>query len=167
MNQIIRQIGTKATHIPPLVSTHFLYDQMKFLDFDKKYRILDASWDLPSAARNTYLEHIKERIPGSKFFSIDECCDKQTKLPHMLPSASIFQEYMTLLGVSNDHHVIIYDNSARFGLFSAPRVWWMLRVFGHGMVSVLDGGLPKWIADRYPTETGEYHKTNGQGRASS
>ena len=164
MNQTIRKMGTKVNHIPPLVSTHFLNDQMGLCDFRKKYRIIDASWDLPTAGRNTYLEHINKRIPGSRFFDIDKCCDEQCSLPHMLPSPSIFQQYMTLLGVSNEHHVIIYDNSAKFGLFSAPRVWWMLRVFGHEMVSVLDGGLPKWITDGYPTESGEYSKDAHNGK---
>ncbi|MBU6449242.1 MAG: sulfurtransferase, partial [Rhodospirillales bacterium] len=31
------------------------------------------------------------------------------------------------------------------GIFSAPRVWWMFRVFGHEKVQVLDGGLPGWV----------------------
>lgn len=135
---------------------------MKLHDFDERFQVIDASWDLPSAARNTYLEHMEKRIPGSRFFCIDECCDKQTSLPHMLPSTSKFQQYMTHLGVSNNHHVIIYDNSPKFGLFSAPRVWWMLRVFGHEAVSVLDGGLPKWISDRFATESGEYNTSTAE-----
>ena len=167
MNKIIRQIGTTFSHIPPLVSTHVLNDQMKLHDFDQRFRVIDASWDLPSAARNTYLEHMEKRIPGSRFFCIDECSDKQSSLPHMLPSTNNFQQYMTLLGVSNHHHVIIYDNSPKFGLFSAPRVWWMLRVFGHEIVSVLDGGLPKWISDGFATESGEYNTSIKTGERSS
>ena len=31
------------------------------------------------------------------------------------------------LGVANNHHVIVYDNSG-MGFFSSPRVWWMFRV---------------------------------------
>jgi thiosulfate/3-mercaptopyruvate sulfurtransferase len=37
---------------------------------------------------------------------------------------------------------------------SAARVWWMFRVMGHDAVAVLDGGLPKWLREGRPLETG-------------
>jgi thiosulfate/3-mercaptopyruvate sulfurtransferase len=39
-------------------------------------------------------------------------------------------------------------------MFSAPRGWWMMRLFGHEAVAVLDGGLPKWRAEGRPVEQG-------------
>ena len=42
---------------------------------------------------------------------------------------------------------MVYDGS---GLYSAARVWWTFRAFGHENVAVLDGGLPKWRAERRP-----------------
>jgi thiosulfate/3-mercaptopyruvate sulfurtransferase len=47
--------------------------------------------------------------------------------------------------------VVIYDG---MGLFSAPRVWWMFRIYGYDKVSVLNGGLPRWRAEGYEIETG-------------
>ena len=35
-------------------------------------------------------------------------------------------------------------------MMGATRVWWMFRAFGHKDVAVLDGGLPKWIAEGRP-----------------
>ena len=32
------------------------------------------------------------------------------------------------MGVSNDTHVVIYDNNEKFGMYSAGRVWWMFKV---------------------------------------
>jgi thiosulfate/3-mercaptopyruvate sulfurtransferase len=46
--------------------------------------------------------------------------------------------------------VVAYDSA---GLSSAGRAWWMLRLFGHHGVAILDGGLPKWRADGRPTNT--------------
>jgi thiosulfate/3-mercaptopyruvate sulfurtransferase len=46
---------------------------------------------------------------------------------------------------------VVYD---QVGLFSAPRVWWTFRLFGHGKVFVLSGGLPAWRAEGRPVEHG-------------
>jgi thiosulfate/3-mercaptopyruvate sulfurtransferase len=53
-------------------------------------------------------------------------------------------------GIGNDDHVVVYDSN---GLSSAGRAWWMLRLFGHPNVALLDGGLPKWKAEGRPLET--------------
>ncbi len=43
----------------------------------------------------------------------------------------------------------MYDN---LGIYSSPRVWWMFKTMGHQNVYVLNGGLPDWIENKYPTE---------------
>ena len=149
--------------IPAVMSTKFLHEQMKAQDFAQNFLILDATWDLPSAGRNPAKEHIGARIPGSMFFDIDYCSEKSTSLPHMLPTAEQFQDYVSDLGVTNSHHIILYDNHPKFGLFSAPRVWWTFRAFDHIQVSVLDGGLPKWIKDGFQVECGENPKNAKDG----
>jgi len=32
------------------------------------------------------------------------------------------------MGVSNDSHVVLYDNNPNFGFYSVGRVWWMFKV---------------------------------------
>jgi thiosulfate/3-mercaptopyruvate sulfurtransferase len=58
---------------------------------------------------------------------------------------------MTRLGIANDMKIVVYDG---MGLFSAPRVWWTLRVFGAKDVFILDGGFPKWKKEGRQVETG-------------
>ena len=90
-------------------------------------------------------------------FSLMECRDKSSKLPMMLPSAEEFANYIqAVAGIENHHHVIIYDNSERFGLFSAPRAWYIFTIMGHKKISILDGGLPAWVKEGYETASGEY-----------
>jgi len=72
-------------------------------------------------------------------------------LPHMVPSADYFAQQVQALGVSNDSRVVCYD---QLGMFSAPRAWWMFRLFGHDQVAVLDGGLPKWRAEQRAVQEG-------------
>ena len=115
-------------------------------------RVLDGSWHLPTVARDPAAEFLEAHIPGAAFFDIDGISDPDSSLPHMLPSADLFAEGVSALGVGDDSHVVVYDT---VGLYSAARVWWMFRVFGHGRVSVLAGGLPRWRAEGRPMESGE------------
>ncbi|KAF7651882.1 hypothetical protein LDENG_00104230 [Lucifuga dentata] len=125
-----------------------------------KTRVLDASWYLPKLRRSAKSEFERRHVAGAAFFDIDQCCDKTSPLDHMLPSEQAFADYVGSLGVDSDTHVVVYDAS-EFGAFSAPRVWWMFRVFGHRAVSLLNGGLRNWeleglpVTDRYvkPTPT--------------
>jgi thiosulfate/3-mercaptopyruvate sulfurtransferase len=119
---------------------------------DPHILILDASWHLPAAKRNAREEFLAEHIPGAAFFDLDASSDPSTTLPHMLPSPEKFASDMKRLGASDSKHIICYD---AVGLFSAARLWWMLKWFGHNSVSVLDGGLLKWQAERRPLQTGE------------
>ena len=36
--------------------------------------------------------------------------------------------------------------------WSAPRVWWTFKVMGARDVVILEGGLPKWIAEGRPVD---------------
>jgi len=103
-------------------------------------KFLDGSWHL-NKDRKAVEEFTKERIEGARFFDIDEASDKNSKLPHMLPHESAFAEYCSSLGLCSDDHVIVYSAHSAF---SAPRVWWMFKVFGHPQVSIIDGGLEAW-----------------------
>ena len=137
--------------VSTLINAQWLRQMM--LQKTKYLRVLDTSWHLPNENRDPKKEFLAHRIPGSKFFDIEECVDKSSPYEHMLPNAEDFSNYVRSLGLKNDSHVVVYDNN-NGGLFSAPRVWWMLRAFGHDRVSILDGGLAKWCAENYPVESG-------------
>ena len=119
---------------------------------DSTVRVLDGSWHLPPLARDPAAEFLEAHIPGAAFFDIDGICDPDSSLPHMLPSSELFARSVSALGVGNESHVVVYDT---VGLYSAARVWWMFRVFGHERVSVLAGGLPRWRSEGHPVESGE------------
>jgi thiosulfate/3-mercaptopyruvate sulfurtransferase len=112
---------------------------------------IDATYYLPPEGKDAASLFEAAHIPGAHFFDLDAVCDPDTNLPHMLPSPSIFAAAVSAMGVGNDSHVVVYDQR---GLFSAARLWWMFRVYGHDQVSVLDGGLPAWIEAGGPVEGG-------------
>ncbi len=115
-------------------------------------RIFDASFYLPTENADARALFLKAHIPCARFFDIDEIADRDTALPHMLPSASRFAACASALGVNARSRVVVYDQK---GIFSAARAWWMFRVFGHDAVAVLDGGLPGWREHARAIETGE------------
>ncbi len=130
----------------PLVSTDWLASHLR----DADLKIIDASWRMPGnpPAR---ADHEKRHVPGAIFFDLDAVADHASGLPHMLPSPRDFAAAVGALGISGDDRVVVYDDA---GIFSAPRVWWTFRAMGHDAVSVLDGGLPKWLREGRPVESG-------------
>ncbi|MEP4380489.1 MAG: 3-mercaptopyruvate sulfurtransferase [Alphaproteobacteria bacterium] len=130
-----------------LVDTAWVADHMD----DPNVRILDGSYHLAATGRDGKAEYREAHIPGTLHFDIDTICDPNpTPSPHMFPSAADFAAAVGAMGISNDTRVIIYDAD---GLFSAPRVWWMFRVFGHENVAVMAGGFRNWQADGRPVTT--------------
>lgn len=108
-------------------------------------KVIDASMYLPNAGRDPRAEYGVQHIPGAVFCDIGWVSDASAPFPHTLPPAEMFAERMGSLGISSGDAIVVYDTSGQN--FSAPRLWWMLRTFGHTQVAVLDGGLLKWIAD--------------------
>lgn len=94
----------------------------------------------------------KKRIPSARFFDIDEVKDHDSPYPHMLPTCEIFAEAMAKMGVRKDDELVIYD-SEELGLFSAPRVAWTMRVYGHPRVHLLNN-FKIWVQEGYPIEEG-------------
>jgi thiosulfate/3-mercaptopyruvate sulfurtransferase len=114
--------------------------------------VLDGSYYLPAMNRDPEAEYLARHIPGALRFDIETVKDKASSLPHMLPGAEEFAEAAGGMGIDETMMVVAYDGH---GLFSAPRVAWTFRTFGARRVAVLEGGLPAWIAEGRPTESGE------------
>jgi thiosulfate/3-mercaptopyruvate sulfurtransferase len=123
-----------------LVSTDWLAAHFR----DPHIRVVDASFKLPGIAPTAREDYDRGHIPGAVFFDIDDIAQPDTSLPHMIPPPDLFARKMEALGIGDDDRVIVYDGA---GLSSAGRAWWMLRLFGHQDVAILDGGLPKWKAE--------------------
>lgn len=132
---------------PWLRSTDWLADHLDYPDLV----ILDGTYFLPTMGRDAAAEFEAAHIPGAQRFDIDAVKDPDSDLPHMMPPATVFSSACRALGIGDGKSVLIYD---ALGLFSAPRVWWMFRNFGVDRVFILDGGLPKWVAEGRPLETG-------------
>ncbi|KAA8645379.1 hypothetical protein EYZ11_000432 [Aspergillus tanneri] len=124
---------------------------------------LCAAWFMPNDpdGRKGIDVFLKHHIPQARFFDLDAIKDAESPYPHMLPTAETFADAMIKLGIRRDDEVVVYDTE-ELGIFSAPRVGWTFRVFGHPKVHVLNN-YKLWVRDGYPTETGQpqhVEKTN-------
>ena len=142
----------------PLVSTAWLAERIG----RPSLAVIDASWHLPAMQRDAKAEYAAAHIPGAQFFDIDAISDHATDLPHMLPGDGEFAAALGELGISEDMEIVVYDGA---GLFSAPRLWWTLTIFGARNVHVLDGGLPKWMSEGRPVESGQTRRAPASFRA--
>ncbi|MFA9420940.1 MAG: 3-mercaptopyruvate sulfurtransferase [Gammaproteobacteria bacterium] len=125
--------------------------------------IFDASWHMPAANRDAFSEWQNEQIKNARFFDFDQAIsDPDSDLPHMMPDVDLFTIEVQKLGLNHDSQVVVYDS---VGMFSSPRVWWMLRAMGFNACAVLDGGLPAWKSagfeinshpESVPIEQGNY-----------
>ena len=115
----------------PLVTVDWLASHLEDV------RVIDGTWSMPNETGDLPNGYIK----GAVVFDIDAIADPDSDMAHMLPSAEIFARSVGQMGITLDDTIVIYD---RHGVFSAPRVWWTFRMFGHKNVYVLDGGLRAW-----------------------
>jgi thiosulfate/3-mercaptopyruvate sulfurtransferase len=131
-----------------LVSTEWLAEALGAPDL----MVFDATKYLPNEPFDGLTKYREAHVPGARFFDIDVVADPDTSLPHMAPTAGRFARLMGDMGISNATRVIFYDQK---GLQSSARGWWLMKLFGHEKAAVLDGGLPKWLAEGRATENGD------------
>ena len=116
---------------------------------------LCAAWFLPNDPQSRTGKEVfkKKRIPSARFFDLDEIKDHDSPYPHMLPTAEGFAEAMKKIGIRRDDEVVVYDTE-ELGIFSAPRVAWTFKVFGHPTIHVLNN-FRLWVQQGFPTESGD------------
>jgi thiosulfate/3-mercaptopyruvate sulfurtransferase len=98
----------------------------------------------------------KNHIPGARLFSLKAM---MTKTPegndHELASATILESLFESAGISNDSNVVICYDSEKWAMWAGFVYVGLDYVGMGGRTFVLDGGLPKWIAEKRP-QTSEY-----------
>ena len=109
---------------------------------DPQIKIIDGTLHMPTSGLNAFEIFKEKHIPNAIFVDLEETSDQKSNLPHMMPDNVYFSKKISLLGINNNDHLVIYD---MYGMFSAARIWFMFKAFGHEKVSILNGGFPAWI----------------------
>lgn len=107
--------------------------------FSENLIILDAR-----AVKDAHQKYLENHIKGARFIDLNKNLAEIGKDAafggrHPLPTIERFAETISQLGISEDSHIVIYDD--KNGANAASRNWWMLKAFGLKNVQVLDGGI--------------------------
>lgn len=144
-------------NIPTLVEPDWLEENLD----DPDLRVVDCSVDLTYDIETGEAECSplrskweKSHIPGSIFVDlmVDLSETEDPDYAFQLPDPADFAAEMESVGIGNDTRVVAYDNASNEW---AARFWWMLRVFGHDHVGVLNGGWKRWTNEDRPTSSAD------------
>lgn len=113
--------------------------------------VLDATRHLPGTDRDPRADFAAAHIPGARYLDLPTLQDPESAIGNTLPTRAQFEARMRALGLSRTGRVVLYDDS---DLASAARAWFILRLYGHEKVAILDGGWSRWQAEDRPTESG-------------
>lgn len=128
---------------------------------DPDWVIVDCRFDLTNPEWG-YPSYLTEHIPGAVYASLDkDLSGKNTAQSgrHPLPLEAQFIALASRLGIDHKKQVVVYDT--QFGE-TAARFWWMLGLYNHPHVAVLDGGFGQWKTRQFPIATGEEHNPEVQ-----
>ena len=129
--------GLGMNTVGPLVDSAWLAAHLG----DPGLRVIDFRWQEGQPGRPGYEAG---HIPGAVFVDLeaDGLSGHQAGGGrHPLPGRHAFEAAMRDAGVNHDSAVVAYDDQNGF---TACRLWWTLRYFGHDAVAVLDNGLAGW-----------------------
>jgi len=104
---------------------------------DPKVRIIEIDVD-----RDSYTQgHIAGAVGW------DWSRELGSALQRDIPSPAEFEALMSRSGIEPDDTLILYgDNNNWFAAFG----FWLLKIYGHSDVRILDGGRKKWLAENRP-----------------
>ena len=145
----------------PLVTPDWLRERLRAPEPD--LQIVDCRYRLGELGAGELLWR-EGHIPGASSLDVDrDLADPPGERGrHPLPAPERFETAARRAGIGQDTLVVAYDEAAEGG---AARLWWLLRHFGHGQVTVLDGGLRGWREHGGELRAGEEKVEPGDFRA--
>ncbi len=95
-------------------------------------------------------EYSRAHLPGAVYLDwTRDIVDLDDPIPVQAANTEKIERVFESAGIGDDTAVIAYD--AHPASQFATRLWWLLRLYGHSNVRVLNGGWSKWTAEGRPT----------------
>lgn len=119
-----------------LVDTQWVSDHLN----DPNVRLLEVGWDTSEFESG----HIPGTVAGWGFADIQQGDSRD------IPSKSQIETMLSQAGIANKDTVVIYGG---LGNLIAVMAFWVLKIYGHKDVRLLDGGRQKWTTENRPLST--------------
>ncbi len=118
---------------PVLVSTEWVQQHLN----DPSVRIVEVDVDTTAYEQG--------HIPGA--IGLNWQTQLQDPIRRDIPSKERLEQLLGSLGISHSHTIVLYgDNNNWFAAFA----FWVLKLYGHEDVRIMDGGRKKWLAEGRP-----------------
>ncbi len=94
---------------------------------------------------------VLKHIPNANYLDVpNQLTDKANNVPMMLAAPEQLQTTFRKAGINNSNHVVLYSSSSPIW---ATRVWCILHSLGFENMSIVNGGLKKWLDEGRPTSS--------------
>ncbi|MBI4497389.1 MAG: sulfurtransferase [Chloroflexi bacterium] len=121
-------------HPEVLVETNWVAEHLH----DPKIRIVEVDVDTTAYEQG--------HIPGA--IGWNWTTDTQDQVRRDILNKEQFEELMARSGIANDATVVLYgDNNNWFAAYAL----WLLKIYGHEDVRLMNGGRKKWLEEERPT----------------
>lgn len=125
----------KYAHPEVLIDTQWLIDHLE----DPMLRVVEVDMS-PAPYQNAH-------IPGAIFWNIFTDLLMPDLSMNLEPTA--IEKLLSRSGISQETTVIAYGSYPGTGAW----IFWLLKLFGHDNVYVLNGGHQKWVAEDRPLKS--------------
>lgn len=124
------------------LNSSFAFSSQSFLvDINWLKKNLNSS-DIRLIDMSDSTQYQRFHIPGATHLPYEAINTRNKKNVSFSVGKNQIIRILGLLGIQSKHHVIIYDD---MGGLHASRLFWELEKIGHKNISLVNGGLVKWI----------------------
>lgn len=101
-------------------------------------------------------QYLQAHIPGAVFLDYVYVTAISKPTMGLLPDAERFGHILAMLGITENSHVVAYDEE---GGGKAARLIWTLHAMGHFKTSLLNGGIISWFKEGHQLVADATHST--------
>lgn len=132
------------------------------LEAEALYQLMQANQQLLIVDLSKSAVYQQAHVPDAIHMEPKSLISGQQPAPGKLPSAEALSDLFSAIGLTEDSHVIAYDDE---GGGWAGRLIWTLDMIGHKHYSYLNGGIHAWLSENLPTEQMPTQATPSQYKA--